>query len=286
MPERISIAGEWMPPSDTMISRPRNSTSAPATFAFTPTARRPSNSNCVAAARLATVRLLRERTGGIEIADRRGRPLVRPVAHRHRAIAVAEVAVHVDDEGNLPFLRIAMHRVRQWRPIRDRRAPDRDRPVAAVQIAGEIEVRFELAKERQHAVPAPAGGAQRLPFVVVVGRSAQRHHAHHGGAAAHDARLRESDPGRVVAQPPMHLQLRPHIGVVVVGDRIGVAHVGGQIVRRRVLPGFEQQHAPVRRRGKTVGQHAAGRSATHDNGVVVLGDGIHCRERYTSPIIH
>ena len=82
--------------------------------------------------------------------------------------------------------------------------------------------------------------------------------------------LREPDLGRVVAQPPMHLQLRPHIGVVVVGDRIGIAHVGGQIVRRRVLPGFEQQHAAVRRRGQPVGQHAAGRAATDDDGVVVL----------------
>ena len=212
----------------------------------------------------------------IEIADRRGRPLVRPVAHRHRAIAVAEVAVHVGDEGNLPLLRIVMHRARQRRPIRDRRTPDRDQPVAAVQIAaGEIEVLFEFAKERQHIVPAPAGGAQRLPFVVVVGRSAQRHHAHHGGAAAHDAPLRKPDLGRVVAQTPMHLQ-RPHIGVVVVGDRIGVAHVGGQIVRRRVPPGFEQQHAAVRRRGQPVGQHAAGRAATDDNGVATLGTRVHC----------
>ena len=181
----------------------------------------------------------------IEIADRRGGALVRPVAHRHRRVAVAEVAVHVGDEGNLPLLRIGVQRLRQRRPILGWRAADRDRPVAAMQIVGEIGVGFELAEERQNVVPAPAGGAERLPLRIVIGRPAQRHHAHDGGAATHDAPLRERDLRRIVALPPMHLQVRPHVGVVVIGDRIGIAHVRGLFARRRVLPGFEQQDAPA-----------------------------------------
>src|SRR2546421_3275570 len=53
-------------------------------------------------------------------------------------------------------------------------------------------------------VPAPAGGAERFPFGVVVGRSAQRHHAHDGGAAAHHASLREADRRRIVLRSEEH----------------------------------------------------------------------------------
>ena len=71
-------------------------------------------------------------------------------------------------------------------------------PSAAVHVAAEIQVVLELAVIRQHVVPAPAGRSVRLPFGVVVGRAAIRHHAHHRGAAAHDAALGETDQRRIV----------------------------------------------------------------------------------------
>src|SRR5205085_10456916 len=42
---------------------------------------------------------------GIEIANRRRGAPQRPVAHRHSAIAVAKIVVHVGDERHLTFLR-------------------------------------------------------------------------------------------------------------------------------------------------------------------------------------
>src|ERR1700730_4545663 len=49
--------------------------------------------------------------GSAEIADRRRGALLRRVAHRHGAIAVAKVRIHVGDERNLPLLREDMHRL-------------------------------------------------------------------------------------------------------------------------------------------------------------------------------
>ena len=71
-------------------------------------------------------------------------------------------------------------------------------PSRAMQFAVEIEIGFELAEIGQHVLPAPPARAEPLPLVVVVRRAAQRDHAHHGRAAADDARLVESGRGRVV----------------------------------------------------------------------------------------
>ena len=151
--------------------------------------------------------------------------------------------------------------------------PDRHRAVGAVHAAGEVLVGLELAEERQHVVPAPAGRARLLPFGVVVGRAAKRHHAHHRGAAAHDAALRIAGERRIAGEPPVHLQLRPEIVGVVVGRRIGIEHVGGLAAGRRVAAGFEQQHGMARARGEPVGQHAAGGAAADDDGVETFGHG-------------
>ena len=209
----------------------------------------------------------------IEIADRRRGALLGPVAHRHRAVAVAEVRVHVGDERDLVLLRVDVHGLGQRRPVVRLGAADRHRAVLAVLLAAEIEIAFELAEERQHVVPAPAGRAQRLPLGVVVGRAAIGDHAHHGRAAAHDAALREAGERRVVLAPPVHLQAGPEIRVVVVGRRIGIEHVGRLLAGRRVRPGFEQQHVAARDRRQPVGEHAARRAAAHDDGVVALGHG-------------
>src|SRR5262245_44957464 len=48
--------------------------------------------------------------GGIEITNGRRRALVGPVAHRHGAVAIAEVRVHIGDEGELALLRVREQR--------------------------------------------------------------------------------------------------------------------------------------------------------------------------------
>ena len=207
----------------------------------------------------------------IEIADRRRRALVRPVAHRHRAIAIAEIRIHVGNERNLPLLRERMYRFRQRRPVVRPGAADRHRTAAAMHVAAEIQVVLELAVIGQHVVPAPAGRSVRLPFGVVVGRTAIRHHAHHRGAAAHDAPLGKTDQRRIILAAPMHLEAGPEIGVVVIGRGVGIEHVGGLVTRRRIGPGLEQQHAPGRSCGESIGQHASGRAAADDDDVEAVG---------------
>src|SRR5262245_5068980 len=70
----------------------------------------------------------------IEIADRRGRALARPVAHGHGAVAIAKIRIHVRDERDLPLLRKGMYRLRQRRPVFRLGAADRHRTIAAVQF--------------------------------------------------------------------------------------------------------------------------------------------------------
>src|SRR5262245_24793241 len=70
----------------------------------------------------------------IEIADRRGRAFVRPVAHGHGAVAIAKIRIHVRDERDLPLLREGTYRLRQRRPVFRLSAADRHWAVAAVQL--------------------------------------------------------------------------------------------------------------------------------------------------------
>src|SRR5262245_3593267 len=69
---------------------------------------------------------------GVEVADRGGRALVRPVAHGHGAVAIAKIRIHIRDERDLPFLREGMYRLRQRRPVFRLGAADRHRAIAAV----------------------------------------------------------------------------------------------------------------------------------------------------------
>ena len=147
-----------------MISRARNSLSSPSIRALTPVTRLPSNIKPVADGAVDDGEIAARAHRRIEIADRRRGALVRPVAHRHRAVAVAKIRVHVGDERDLPLLREGMHGLRQRRPVVRLGAADRHRPVLAVQLAGEIQLVLELAVERQHVVPAPTRRADALPI--------------------------------------------------------------------------------------------------------------------------
>ena len=98
MPDRSRNAGECTPPTERMISRalnslflatdPRADAGDAAALEHEAGRHRPVDDGQVAA----------RAHRGVEIADRRRRALVRPVAHRHRAVAVAEIRVHVGDE--------------------------------------------------------------------------------------------------------------------------------------------------------------------------------------------
>src|SRR3954467_2891186 len=69
---------------------------------------------------------------GGEIADRRRGALARPVADWNDGVAVAEVGVHVGDEGKLPLLGEAFQRLGDRRPLSLGRAPDRPGALGAV----------------------------------------------------------------------------------------------------------------------------------------------------------
>jgi hypothetical protein len=208
---------------------------------------------------------------GGEIANRGRGALQRPVAHRHGAIAVAKVGVHIGDEGNLPFLCESVHRLRQRRPIRWRRAPDRHRAILPMRRSVKIPIVFELAVIGKHAVPAPPAGAERFPLGVIVRRSAMGHHPHHRRAAADDAALGESNRRRIVRAPPVHFEIGPKIAVVVVRARIGIEHVGRLGAGRSIPPRFEKQHAGSGTRRQPVRQHATRRTAADNNDIEPSG---------------
>src|SRR5690242_3439092 len=109
---------------------------------------------------------------GIQIADCCRRALERPIAHRNRAVAVAEITVHVSDECDLPFLRESMRSFGELRPLFGFGAPDWDRSGFAVQRSSKIPVVLQLAEVWKNAVPTPSARAKRFPFGVVVRRAA------------------------------------------------------------------------------------------------------------------
>ncbi|MCY1510586.1 hypothetical protein D9M68_449680 [compost metagenome] len=132
------------------------------------------------------------------------------------------------------------------------------RPVRAVQLAGEARVALGLAEPRQHVAPAPAFAALRLPAVVVGGRAAHVDHGVDRTAAAQRAALRHEH----LAAGGGGLRL-----ALVGPGALGAdhAHEGGGHVDEAVVVGrarLQQQHAapgahqPVR-------QHAAGRAGAH-----------------------
>ena len=115
--------------------------------------------------------------------------------------------------------------------------------VARIRVAPvrRIEIAHNRAEHRQHVVPAPAVRAHALPFGKVAGQPRDGEHAHHARAAAHHARLQIGR--RRVALAQAALQVWPEVVAVEIGCREAVANVIRRCVRRRVLPGFDQQHA-------------------------------------------
>ena len=167
-----------------------------------------------------------------------------------------------------------MHGLGQRRPILHRGPPDRHRTVLAVRRTAEIDVVLKLPEERQHVVPAPARGAKRLPFGVIVGRATIRNHAHHRRTAADHVCLREARQRRIILPPPMRLQSGPEIGIVVVGARIGIENVVRFRARWRITARFNQKHARRGTRRQPVRQHTPGRAAADNDDIKVSGHGL------------
>ncbi len=157
----------------------------------------------------------------------------------------------------------------QGRPGRMRLAADWDRTVLAVQRTVKVDVGFEPAKERQHALPSPPGSARPLPGLVIVGYAAQRPHSHHGRTAAEDAALRQRHRDSAVRVLPMNARVGPHITLVEGRQGKHAAYVGGFVTRDQIGARFEQQDPQFWPRRKPVREHAAGSAGT-DNDDVVL----------------
>ena len=112
----------------------------------------------------------------------------------------------------------------------------------ATGVAAEVEIMLKPAEVRQYAVPAPALRPCLLPFLIIIGCPAQRHHGHHGTSAAHQTSLRIADRRRVRRQPPMHLQAGPEVRRIEERRWEGVDHVVGLAPRRGIGARLQQQH--------------------------------------------
>src|SRR5882724_3562487 len=125
----------------------------------------------------------------IEIAHRGRDSLLGLIGVRHREITVDELAVLVRYEWMAGLLESLGERLRMPCPVLPRNPADRDPAILAVEWSGEIKVALDLLEKRQHAVPVPAGGAPRFPFIVVGRCAAVGHLAVDRRAAAQHARL-------------------------------------------------------------------------------------------------
>ena len=134
---------------------------------------------------------------------------VRSSAHRGREIGAGggdsagvgyargdrEDAVHVGrveigEEAELKPSARRRERPGEAGPSLRRHAADRNRTVAPVLWRVDVAVGLELAEIGKHVVPGPARSSARRPAVIVGGEAAERPHAHHRRAAAHQPRLR------------------------------------------------------------------------------------------------
>ena len=214
---------------------------------------------------------------GIEIADRGRDPLLAADRDGDGEVAVAEGAVLVGQVRVAGLLEGLGGRLGMRRPVLLRDPHHRDAAILAVEFVVDVKVALDLAEIGQHAVPVPAVGTARLPFVVVGRRAAIGHLAVDRGAAAEHAGLLVLAQRRplglwvVVADDlGVDLQVGPVEARVEIGDaRIGIEDLLRHLAGRRVLPGFEQQHAIVAARREPVGEHRAGRAAAHDDVAVV-----------------
>ena len=183
-----------------------------------------------------------------EIGQRGGDALPAAIVLRRREIAVDEGAVLVLEIGQIRALERLRHRARVAAPFLAPHALHRQRPALAVQCAAaEIGVVLELAEIGQHVAASPSLGAERRPFVVIVGRAAVGGLVVDARAAAHDlALVVEHGRRRLRIIPPQRLrvgeQLHPFVRGIERRLREHLLDVGGHCARRRVRPRLDEQH--------------------------------------------
>ena len=217
-----------------------------------------------------------------EIADGCGNPCIAFIEiGRDRIDAVLPGAVLVVAGGKSVGLQLGFDMPHEAGMERARDALHRDRAEMAVDRIAVlvVEIVFELAEERQDAVPVPAPGAFRRPFVIVGRRAPIGADAVDRRAAAENARLlirsrRSPSLGRADA----HGDAEARPGPVLV--EIGAAGIGrgddrGDRAWSKVLSRFDQQDLAVRILGQARRKHASGRTAAENDDVeTVAGAGL------------
>jgi hypothetical protein len=212
----------------------------------------------------------------IEIAHRRRDALLAVGGQRQREPAILEHPVLVADIAIALGRESARRGTGEAGPLGFRHAADSDRPRLAVQRAVIIHVGLELAEIGQHALPAPARGAEFGPFVVIDRQAAiadlaidARPASDHPGLAI---RLERRPVGMVVRhRQQIGVQPLPLIGGVERGTvGINVLDLVRLRARRMVDAGLDQQHTIGAFRRQPVGHDAPGRAAADDDVVVAL----------------
>ena len=213
--------------------------------------------------------------GRREVRHRAGHaPVVLVDRGRHRHHAVFPLAVLVRHDRQAALAQHVGDDLHEAGPILRGIAPDGDRAVLAVIVAGEIEVAFELAEVGKHRGEIPARRAHLLPAVVVRRRAAVGDQSVDARSATENTRLLVARApaavrivGRRVAE--QHGQARPgEIRIEVGAARIARQHVGGRGLGGHILAGFDEQHACARILRQPRGEHAT-RGPAAKNHVVV-----------------
>ena len=195
-------------------------------------------------------------------------PPIIPVREGRRENSILELSILVLSKRHAAGRQGLADSRAERRPVCLRNAADRNRSILAVQGSVEIEVCFQLAKIRQHVVPAPAGRAEIAPLVIVTGQTTIGRLNIDARAPAHHPRLligaRDrwlvSDPSGGCGKP------RPDIAVAVkYRHRVAVENLLRLRSRRGVASGLDQQHAAGTIRRQAIGNDTAGRTAADDD---------------------
>ena len=202
--------------------------------------------------------------------QRRAHPHPFRVIHRNRPHAAGIGAVHI------VILRVARlpaggkKRLLKRQPFLPWEPSHRNRPLGAVKIVADVQIRLHLAEIGQNIHKRPPVVACGGPAVIILRRSPQQHLPVDGAGAAHHLAPRRRQqlrllrralrpPGPVVRRP-----LRRRIGLVAVLQIVRVMLIIG-IVR----PRFQQQHRPPRILGQPRSHHTARRTGP-DNYDIIL----------------
>ena len=207
---------------------------------------------------------------GAQEGERGAHPHALGVVHGDRPHPARIRVVHIL-VGRIPRIQARLHeRLLEGQPRLARKPAYRNRALRAVKVVADVEVSFHLPEIGQNVHEAPAVVALGGPAVVVFGHAAQQHLSVDGaGAADHLAPWRGQHLGLLGGtlgppRPVVGRALGRGIGFVSVFQVIGIVFVLW-IIRS----GFQQQNRSVRVLGQPGGHHAAARTGSNHNDVVL-----------------